>query len=152
MKKIKRAPAPELFPERKEASPLLSLLDRVAFINKDTPYTDEDRGWRALIAMILLQAVSDACQKEDNDLAVEAREWLASKTAAALFHFCQINYLSVKIWLENCCPLPNEENILRLMGQLESPAGELEYMGVHWGSLSQIIPAADIIQETDDDG
>jgi hypothetical protein len=104
MGKRNRNRASESFPERQEASPLLNILDRVALINKDSPCTDSDRGWRALIAMILLQAVSDACQIENEELSAEARDWLSSKTAAVLFHFCQINYLSVKEWLENHCP------------------------------------------------
>jgi len=137
MKKRNRNDDPESFPERQEASPLLTVLDRVALINKDTPYTDTDRGWRALIAMILLQAVSDACQMEDEELAAEARDWLSSKAAAVLFHFCQINYLSVKEWLENRCPLPDEEKMMQLLTMENQAAAAFEYLGVHWGTIGE---------------
>jgi len=125
----------ELYPLRIDFPATISFLNKFALPNKDASYANADRGWHSLTAMILLQAVSDACQNEDILLAAEARDWLASKSANVLFGFCNLNHQAVKIWLANGCPLPSNEEIARTLSAYDPNVSTTEYLGFHFGLL-----------------
>jgi hypothetical protein len=67
----------------------------------------KDDGWRALLAIILTEAVFTAAQKENIPLALENQKWLRSPVAAYYFEACGFDVKYVLRWLDEGCNLPS---------------------------------------------